>query len=128
MWQGRNCHFFLSHPQPNSSHSQLSIDVQIAYHVTPSQRTIGRNFWKDEGVEETAIGVYWVTDCIDQCLVGFLPRHCMIFDMKKSTKEELLRLSSSSSHLKVHPHDEDPTGTEEYAWQLFYKRDLDDNI
>ncbi|KAG7338720.1 hypothetical protein IV203_037322 [Nitzschia inconspicua] len=52
----------------------------------------------------------------------------IVFDLKKSTKEELLRLSSSSSHLKVHPHDEDPTGTEEYAWQLFYKPDLDDNI
>lgn len=28
-------------------------------------------------MEETAIGVYWVTDGIDRCLVGFLPRHCV---------------------------------------------------
>ena len=26
---------------------------------------------------EAAIGVYWVTDGIDRCLVGFLPRHCV---------------------------------------------------
>ena len=29
------------------------------------------------GAEESAIGVYWVTDGIDRCLVGFLPRHCV---------------------------------------------------
>jgi hypothetical protein len=51
-----------------------------------------------------------------------------VFDIKKSTKEELLRLSSSSNHLKVHLHDKDPTGTEEYAWQLFYKRQWNDSI
>ena len=27
------------------------------------------------GDEETAIAVYWVTDNIDRCRVGFLPRH-----------------------------------------------------
>jgi hypothetical protein len=31
----------------------------------------------DAGKEETAFGVYWVTDGIDRCLVGFLPRHCI---------------------------------------------------
>lgn len=31
----------------------------------------------DDGKEETAIGAYWVTDGIDRCLVGFLPRHCI---------------------------------------------------
>eukprot|EP00533_Pseudo-nitzschia_delicatissima_P001832 CAMPEP_0116102218 /NCGR_PEP_ID=MMETSP0327-20121206/13229_1 /TAXON_ID=44447 /ORGANISM="Pseudo-nitzschia delicatissima, Strain B596" /LENGTH=101 /DNA_ID=CAMNT_0003594237 /DNA_START=34 /DNA_END=335 /DNA_ORIENTATION=+ len=28
-------------------------------------------------VEETAIAVYWVTDGIDRCRVGFLPRECV---------------------------------------------------
>jgi hypothetical protein len=27
------------------------------------------------GTEETALAVYWVTDGVDQCKVGFLPRH-----------------------------------------------------
>jgi hypothetical protein len=31
----------------------------------------------DEGLEENAVGVFWVTDGIDRCLVGFLPRHCI---------------------------------------------------
>ena len=31
----------------------------------------------DQGIEEAAIGVFWVTDGIDRCLVGFLPRHCI---------------------------------------------------
>jgi hypothetical protein len=26
-------------------------------------------------MEETAIGVFWVTDGIDRCMFGFLPRH-----------------------------------------------------
>ena len=34
-------------------------------------------FHQDDGYEETAIGVYWVTDGLDRCLVGFLPRHCI---------------------------------------------------
>jgi hypothetical protein len=44
-----------------------------------------------------------------------------VFDIKKNTKEELHRLLSYSSFLIVHLHDKDPTGTEESAWQLFYK-------
>ena len=28
-----------------------------------------------KGKEETALGVYWVTDGVDHCHVGFLPRH-----------------------------------------------------
>ena len=27
------------------------------------------------GAEETAVAAYWVTDGIDRCRVGFLPRH-----------------------------------------------------
>ena len=30
----------------------------------------------DHNVEETAIAAYWITDGIDRCRVGFLPRHC----------------------------------------------------
>ena len=28
-------------------------------------------------MEETAVAAYWVTDGVDRCLVGFLPRHCV---------------------------------------------------
>jgi hypothetical protein len=28
-----------------------------------------------DGVEETAIAAYWVTEGVDRCRVGFLPRH-----------------------------------------------------
>ena len=28
-----------------------------------------------KGKEETALAVYWVTDGVDHCHVGFLPRH-----------------------------------------------------
>jgi hypothetical protein len=31
----------------------------------------------EDGGEERAIGVFWVTDGIDRCLVGFLPRNCV---------------------------------------------------
>ncbi len=31
----------------------------------------------DENNEETAVAAYWVTDGIDRCRVGFLPRHCV---------------------------------------------------
>jgi hypothetical protein len=31
----------------------------------------------DHNVEETAIAAYWITDGIDRCRVGFLPRHCV---------------------------------------------------
>ena len=33
------------------------------------------SFFSDAGAEETAIAAYWVTDGIDRCRVGFLPRH-----------------------------------------------------
>ena len=28
-----------------------------------------------KGKEETTLAVYWVTDGVDHCCVGFLPRH-----------------------------------------------------
>ena len=31
----------------------------------------------DAGQEEAALAVYWVTDAMDRCWVGFLPRHIL---------------------------------------------------
>ena len=33
---------------------------------------------EDDGVEETAIAAYWVTDGVDRCRVGFLGRHAIV--------------------------------------------------
>ena len=30
-----------------------------------------------DGAEKTALACRWVTDGIDQCCVGFLPKHCL---------------------------------------------------
>ena len=55
----------------------------------------------DAGKEEPAVGVYWVTDGIDRCLVGFLPRHCVHhrkdFDGKLAQVVEFLGSSTSPS-------------------------------
>ena len=49
----------------------------------------------DEGNKETAIGAFWVTDGIDCCLVGFLPRHLVPhrrqFDGKLTQVVEFLK-------------------------------------
>jgi hypothetical protein len=34
-------------------------------------------FCSDTNTEETAIAAHWVTDGVDRCRVGFLPRHCV---------------------------------------------------
>lgn len=34
-------------------------------------------FYTDAGEEEAAVAAYWVTDGIDRCRVGFLPRCCV---------------------------------------------------
>ena len=34
-------------------------------------------FHLDQHREETAVAAYWVTDGVDRCRVGFLPRHCV---------------------------------------------------
>src|SRR5690242_15471326 len=53
----------------------------------------------DQGEEETAIGAFWVTDGVDRCLVGFLPRHCIarkaFYDGELAQVVELLSLSHS---------------------------------
>ena len=55
----------------------------------------------DEGEEEMAIGVYWVTDGIDRCLVGFLSKHCVKhehkYDGHVAQVVEFLRHSESPS-------------------------------
>jgi hypothetical protein len=56
--------------------------------------------------EETAIGVYWVTDGIDsRCLVGFLPRSCVkknshIYNGRVAQVVEFLSTSESPSSQK----------------------------
>jgi hypothetical protein len=32
---------------------------------------------EDDDTEETAIAAFWVSDGIDSCRVGYLPRHCL---------------------------------------------------
>lgn len=32
---------------------------------------------EEEDIEETAIAAFWVSDGIDSCRVGYLPRHCI---------------------------------------------------
>ena len=55
----------------------------------------------DADVEEMAIGVHWVTDGIDRCLVGFLPCHCVRHKQKYEGRVaqvvEFLKLSESPS-------------------------------
>jgi hypothetical protein len=53
----------------------------------------------DQEQEEAAIKVFWVTDGIDRCLVGFLPRHCIPhrrdFDGKLAQIIEFLEASTN---------------------------------
>lgn len=53
----------------------------------------------DDGKEETALAAYWVTDGIDCCRVGFLPRHLVkhkkVYDGKAAQIVEFLALSES---------------------------------
>ena len=57
--------------------------------------------WEDKGTEERAVGVFWVTDGIDRCLVGFLPKRCIArrneFDGKIAQVVEFLKESDDSS-------------------------------
>jgi hypothetical protein len=49
------------------------------------------------GIEETAIAAHWVTDAVDRCRVGFLPRYCVPhyrdFDGKLAQVIEMLDVS-----------------------------------
>ena len=54
-----------------------------------------------EGKEEAALAVYWVTDGIDRCRVGFLPRHLIKHKQRYNGKlaqvVEVLALSDKKS-------------------------------
>ena len=56
---------------------------------------------EEEGIEEQAIGVFWVTDGVDRCQVGFLPRHCLAhkadYDGKLAQVVEMHSLSEDKS-------------------------------
>ena len=62
----------------------------------------------DEGMEETALGVFWVTDGIDRCLVGFLPRHLIkhiaIYEGRATQIVEFLKTSESPSQRRRSHH------------------------
>jgi hypothetical protein len=59
--QGSSCE-----EHPNNCGKVLAEDVVV--HLRKVQIQV-------EGREETAIAAYWVTDSVDRCHVGFLPRH-----------------------------------------------------
>jgi hypothetical protein len=46
----------------------IGISVILTVHIP---------LFSDANVEETAVAAYWVTDGVDRCRVGFLPRHCI---------------------------------------------------
>ena len=58
----------------------------------------------NQGKEETAIAAYWVTDGIDRCRVGFLPRDCVKhksdFDRKLAQVTEFLSKSTRAADRK----------------------------
>ena len=61
----------------------------------------------DQGKEETSIAAYWVTDGIDRCRVGFLPRDCVKhksdFDGKLAQVTKLLsKLTQDADGKKSH--------------------------
>ena len=56
---------------------------------------------EESALEESALAVYWVTDAIDRCRVGFLPRHLLkhrkYYDGKAAQIVEFLAMSESPS-------------------------------
>jgi hypothetical protein len=62
----------------------------------------------DQNIEETAVAAYWVTDGIDRCRVGFLPRHCVrqatTFDGHLVQVVALLANSDSPSQRRFSRH------------------------
>jgi hypothetical protein len=59
------------------------------------------------GIEETALAVYWVTDGFERCKVGFLPRHLIKhkdnYDGKTAQIVEFLEtLTCPSTRSKSH--------------------------
>jgi hypothetical protein len=84
--QGRNCE------EHDTCGEVLGLDVIVRLRRT--QVVVN-------GVEETAIAAYWVTDGIDRCRVGFLPKytvkHWKQYDGKLAQVVEMYRESESPS-------------------------------
>lgn len=61
-----------------------------------------------KGKEESAIAAYWVTDGVDRCRVGFLPRHCLKhaeqFEGKLAQIIDIYKDSDSPTKRKKHYH------------------------
>ena len=61
-----------------------------------------------DGVEEEAIAAYWVSDGIDRCRVGFLPRHLIKHKKKYNGKlaqiVDMYKDSDSPTKRKKHHH------------------------
>ena len=74
----------------------MAVDTVVRFHAV---QLLG-----DQGKEETAIAAYWVTDGIDRCRVGFLPRNCVKhksdFDGKLAQVTELLSKSTQAADRK----------------------------
>ena len=70
------------------------------------------------GEEETALAVYWVTNGIDQCRVGFLPRHFLKHKTAYNGKlAQIVDFVADSDS----PADRNCTGAMAYA-ELFWLR------
>ena len=65
----------------------------------------------DQGEEETAIGVYWITDGIDRCLVGFLPRYLVRYSTRYEGKlAQVVKLHNKSQNPLVQKRSQENSG------------------
>ena len=71
----------------------LEVDTVVLFHAI--------QLLNDKKKEEIAVVAYWVTDGVDRCRVGFLPRFCIKhksdFDGKLAQIIELVSKSSNYS-------------------------------
>ena len=77
--------------------SVLELDSVVRFRSVQIVSDIG----EESALEESALAVYWVTDAIDHCRVGFLPRHLLkhrkYYDGKAAQIVEFLAMSESPS-------------------------------
>jgi hypothetical protein len=64
------------------------------------------------GLEETALAAYWVTDGIDRCRVGFLPRH-MVHHWKRHEGKiaQVIEVNADSDSPAKRRHNNDNCGS-----------------
>jgi hypothetical protein len=80
LWQSdHHCH---GSSLAESSNSERYVATGFLYCLralmtTQTQKLTQVYFIPDRNNEETAIAAYWITDGVDRCQVGFLPRHCI---------------------------------------------------